>query len=65
MLRSINSTFKRKPKKRVVSRSFRIPPEVDRMLDAEAARRDWSKSFLIKDILVGWCNYQQAKGKVE
>jgi hypothetical protein len=65
MLRSINSTFKRKPKKRVVSRSFRIPPEVDRMLDVEAAKRDWSKSFLIKDILVGWLNYQKASRKVQ
>jgi predicted transcriptional regulator len=65
MLRSINSTFKRKPKKRVVSRSFRIPPEVDRMLDAEAAKRDVSKSFLIKDIIHSWYVYHQAKGKIE
>ena len=57
--------FKRRPKRRVVSRSFRIPPDVDRMLGEEARKRDWSKSFLIKDILVSWCNYQRAKAKVE
>ena len=56
------STFKRKPKRKVVSRSFRIPPEVDRALDVEAEKRGWSKSFLIRDILFSWHKYQQAKG---
>ena len=65
MLRSIKSTFKRKSKKRVVSRSFRIPPDVDRMLDVEARKREWTKSFLIKDILVSWCRYQQAEEKLK
>ena len=64
-MRPLRATIKRKPKKRVVSRSFRVPPDVDRMLAAEAGKRDWSKSFLIKDILIGWCNYQKAKAKTE
>ena len=63
--RPLKSTFRRSPKKRVVSRSFRIPPEVDRMLSVEARKKDWSKSFLIKDILVGWYNFRTAKDKVE
>ncbi len=63
--RPLKSTFRRKPKKRVVSRSFRIPPEVDRMLSVEARKKDWTKSFLIKDILVGWYNFRTAKDKVE
>ena len=54
-------TFKRKPKRRVVSRSFRVPPALDRALDEEARRRDWSKSFLIKDILTSWLTYHKAK----
>lgn len=57
--------FQRRPRKRVVSRSFRIPPDVDRILDAEAKRKQWTKSFLIRDILVGWCTYNKAKSKVE
>jgi hypothetical protein len=52
--------FKRRPKKRVVSRSFRIPPDVDRELDAAARQKRWSKSFLIRDILVGWLTYRKA-----
>ncbi len=63
--RPLKSTFRRSPKKRVVSRSFRIPPEVDRMLSVEARKKDWTKSFLIKDILVGWYNFRTAKDKVE
>jgi len=64
--RPLKSTFRRKPKKRtVVSRSFRIPPEVDRMLEAEARKRDWTKSFLIKDILCSWAAYNKAKAKTE
>lgn len=55
----------RKPKKRVVSRSFRCPPAVDRMLDKEAAAKGWTKSFLIRDILVGWYNFRVAKEKIE
>ena len=56
--------FTRRLKKRAVSRSFRVPIEVDRMLDVEARKKDWTKSFLIKDILVGWCNYHKAKARV-
>jgi len=63
--RPLKSTFRRSPKKRVVSRSFRIPPEVDRMLQVEARKKDWTKSFLIKDILVGWYNFRTAKAKIE
>ncbi len=63
--RPLKSTFRRSPKKRVVSRSFRIPPEVDRMLSVEARKKDWTKSFLIKDILVGWYNFRTSKDKVE
>ncbi len=63
--RPLKSTFRRSPKKRVVSRSFRIPPEVDRMLSIEARKKAWTKSFLIKDILVGWYNFRTAKDKVE
>lgn len=65
MLRPIRSTFKRRPRKRVVSRSFRVPPDVDKALDAEAKRLHWSKSFLIRDILVSWLRFRQAEGKVK
>ena len=65
MLRPIHSRFKRKVGKRVVSRSFRVPPELDRMLDAEAKKKGWTKSFLIRDILVSWMTYHKAKAKVE
>jgi predicted transcriptional regulator len=53
--------FKRRPEKRVVSRSFRVPPALDRALDEEARKRDWSKSFLIKEILTNWLTFHQAK----
>ena len=49
--------FVRKPRKRVVSRSFRVPAHIDKALDAEAKKREWSKTFLIKYILVSWVNY--------
>ena len=65
MLHPVRSTFKRKPKKRVVSRSFRVPPDVDRALEVEARRKRWSKSFLIREILTSWLTYQQAEGKVK
>lgn len=65
MLRSIRSTFKRKPRKRVVSRSFRISPEFDKALGAIARSRGWSKSLLIRDILVGYVNFHKAEGKVK
>jgi hypothetical protein len=65
MLHPVRSTFKRKPKKRVVSRSFRVPPDVDRALELEARRKRWSKSFLIREILTSWLTYQQAEGKVK
>lgn len=32
------------------------------MLDEEARRKQWSKSFLIRDILIGWVTYQRATG---
>lgn len=64
-MRSIRSTFKRKPKKRVVSRSFRIPPAADRELDKAANARNWSKSALIREIIQQWMTYQQAKARVE
>ena len=65
MLHPVRSTFKRKPRSRVVSRSFRVPPDVDRALEAEARRKRWSKSFLIREILQQWLTYQQAEGKVK
>ena len=61
----LRSTFKRRPRSRVVNRSFRIPPDVDRALDAAAREKRWSKSFLIRDILVGWLTFQKAKEKIE
>lgn len=64
-LRPIKSTFKRRPKKKMASRSFRCSLEVDRMLDQEARRRGWTKSFLIKDIIHNWFSYHKAKRKVE
>ncbi len=66
MLRPITATRKpRRPKKREVSRSFRIPPDVDQALNRAAAAKRWSKSFLIRDILVGWLTYQRQLEKVE
>lgn len=65
MLRPVRSTFKRKPRSRVVSRSFRIPPDVDKELEKAAGEKRWSKSFLIRDILVGWLVYRKAEGKVK
>lgn len=59
----LRSTFKRRPKKRVVSRSFRVPPDIDKALEAEATKKDWTKSFLIRDILVKWVRYQQGEKK--
>lgn len=61
----LRSSFRRQPRKRVVSRSFRIPPDVDRALGIEARKKRWSKSFLIKDILCGWLEYRKARVKVE
>ena len=60
MLRPLRSTRKRKPKRREVSRSFRIPPDVDRELEKAAREKRWSKSFLIRDILCGWLSYRNA-----
>lgn len=64
-LRVLSTPFRRRPKKRVVSRSFRIPPAVDRALDKAAREQQRTKSFLIRDILEGWLKYQQAKARVE
>lgn len=57
--------FARKVKKREVSRSFRIPPDVDRMLDAEARKKGWTKSFLIRDILFSWATYNKSRARFE
>ena len=57
--------FQRRPKKRVVSRSFRIPPEVDRELDRVAREKGWTKSFLIRDILFFWFQFNKAKARGE
>jgi hypothetical protein len=66
MFRPLKSTFpRRQPKRRAVSRSFRIPLEVDRMLEVEARKKGWSKSFLIRDVLVSWATYRKAEGKVK
>ena len=66
MLRPITATRKpRRPKKREVSRSFRIPPDVDRALDRAAAEKRWTKSFLIRDILVSWLTWHHHLKKVE
>ncbi len=65
MLRPLRSTRKRRPKKREVSRSFRIPPDVDRELEKAAREKRWSKSFLIRDILVGWLTYRRTKEQVD
>lgn len=65
MLHSVRSTFKRKPRSRVVSRSFRIPPDVDKALERIARDKGWTKSFLIRDVLVGYVRYQAAEGKVK
>ena len=59
-MRFAKPTFKRKPKRRVVSRSFRLPPEMDRQLDAAAAKRQWTKSFLVRDIIISWLRFQAA-----
>lgn len=65
MLRPLRATRKpRRPKKREVSRSFRIPPDVDRALDRAAVAKRWSKSFLIRDILVSWLTYHRHLDKV-
>jgi len=65
MLRPLRATRKlRRPKKREVSRSFRIPPDVDRAIDRAAAAKRWSKSFLIRDILVSWLTYHRHLDKV-
>lgn len=57
--------FKRKVKRPSVSRSMRLPPEIDRELALAARKKGWSKSFLIRDILYGWVTYHKAKSKLE
>lgn len=59
MLRSLHSSIRR-PKKRELSRSFRIPKAVDQALDEEAHKKQWTKSFLIREILINWLNYHRA-----
>lgn len=65
MSRPVHSTRKRRPKKREVSRSFRIPPDVDRELAKAALEKRWSKSFLIRDVLVSWLVYRRAQVKTD
>jgi len=65
MIRPLRSTRKRRPKRREVSRSFRIPPDVDRELAKVAAEKAWTKSFLIRDILYSWFTYRAKKGEIE
>lgn len=64
-MKPLRSTFKRRPRKSVVSRSFRVPPDVDRELDKAAKEKRWSKSFLIRDILISWITYNKAAGKTK
>ena len=45
---------------RPVSRSFRIPADVDRALEAEARRKRWTKSTLIREILTSWLVFRDA-----
>ncbi len=54
----------RKPKKREVSRSFRIPPAVDRALASEAKQKGWTKSFLIREILISHLRFQKAAKQI-
>ncbi len=61
-MRPLKSSFIRKPRKRVVSRSFRCSPEIDRALDEMAAKKQWTKTFLIRDIIVSYLTYHKAKG---
>lgn len=63
MLRPVHSTFKRRPRKKVVSRSFRIPPDIDKALDAIAKEKQWTKSFLIRDVLISYVTYHRAEKK--
>ncbi len=65
MLRPIRSTFKRKPRKRVVSRSFRVPPDIDKTLGSIARAKGWSKSLLIRDVLVSYVTFHRAGEKVK
>ena len=67
MLRSIHATTrpKQKLKRREVSRSFRIRPEIDRALDREAEKKGWTKSFLIREIIHSWFTFRTARDKVE
>jgi hypothetical protein len=68
LMRPLKATYirkTRKNKREVVSRSFRIPPQVDKLLAAEAKKKGWTKSFLIRDILFSWYTYQNASAKVE
>jgi hypothetical protein len=51
--------------RRSVSRSFRIPAKVDKLLQKEAGKRDISKSRLIHDVLVSWYNFNVASEKID
>ena len=57
--------FKRKPKRREVNRSFRVPIDIDNELGRAAAEKRWSKSFLIRDIIVSWITFHRAGKKLE
>jgi hypothetical protein len=60
---TLGHTVKRKPKRREVMRSFRIPVALDRQLAAAARQRKWSKSFLIRDIIESWLTFDRAAGE--
>ena len=64
-LMPFHSTFQRKPRKRVVSRSFRMEPAVDRELTRRAREKGVSKSWLIRDIIRGQLEFWKAQGKTE
>jgi hypothetical protein len=56
----LRHTLKRKPKNREVMRSFRITRALDRELTAAADKRNWSKSFLMRDIIESWLTFDRA-----
>ena len=62
LMKQIRSTFfRRKVKKRVISRSFRITKDIDRLLTEHARKKGWTKTFLIQEIIQSWVTYQKAK----
>lgn len=64
MLKPIRSTFQRRPAKRQVTRTFRVPPATDKAIEKVCRERDVSKSTLIREILEGWLIYHKALEKI-